>query len=182
MQRPLRDYSTPELERLLADIRTAIERAETAEARSTSGDAAAAARPAAAQGAASETEAAPPQEADAVNDERREGLPPPEPVASEPPAFEPPAPEPPASEPPASEPPASEPTASEPTASEPPASEPPAAAVSAPPPIRYMHPSNRNLTWTGEGERPEWVDVYLTLGGSWTALENTAEKLGRRSR
>ncbi len=153
MQRPLRDYSTPELERLLADIRTAIERAETAEARSTAGDAAPAA---AAQDDGSEAETPAPQAADAVKEERREAPLPPEPAASEPGASEPPAPEPPASEP---------------------AGEP---AAAAPLPIRYMHPSNRNLTWTGEGERPEWVDVYLSLGGSWTALENTAEKLRRR--
>ena len=48
--------------------------------------------------------------------------------------------------------------------------------------IRYMHPANRNMTWSGEGTRPEWIDAYLAQGGSWIALRNTAEKLGPRRR
>lgn len=46
--------------------------------------------------------------------------------------------------------------------------------------IKYMHPSNRSLTWTGDGVRPAWIDTYLAQGGSWIALQNTAEKLARR--
>lgn len=44
------------------------------------------------------------------------------------------------------------------------------------PPIKYMHPSNRKMTWSGEGEQPEWMKIYLALGGTWTALENTAQR------
>lgn len=43
--------------------------------------------------------------------------------------------------------------------------------------IRYMHPANRQLTWSGEGEVPEWITAYLARGGSWMAMENTAAKL-----
>ena len=166
MQRPLRDYSTLELERLLADIRTAIERAEIAESRSTAGETLPDAQTAVPQEHAGETRAPAPEEGEGLTEARRDAPPAParrrKAATQEAPAEPLPAPEPPAPEPPVSEHPASEPP------------------VSAPPRIRYMHPSNRNLTWTGDGERPEWVDVYLTLGGSWTALENTAEKLRRR--
>jgi len=62
----------------------------------------------------------------------------------------------------------------------PPAAEP--ASAPAEPVVRYMHPANRNMTWTGVGEQPEWLTVYLTQGGSWTALENTAQKFAFRRR
>lgn len=48
--------------------------------------------------------------------------------------------------------------------------------------IRYMHPANRNMAWSGEGPQPEWIDAYLAQGGSWIALRNTAEKLAPRKR
>lgn len=71
--------------------------------------------------------------------------------------------------------------AAEPAATAPPASGPaPAVPVMAAPPaavIRYMHPANRQLTWSGEGEVPEWITAYLARGGSWMAMENTAAKL-----
>jgi hypothetical protein len=93
--------------------------------------------------------------------------------------------------------------APEPVQAPPPAPEAPAAAIAAlavepvsaesvtatksateaiPAPIKYMHPSNRNLTWNGVGEQPEWMAVYFARGGSWTALENTAARLAPRKR
>lgn len=63
----------------------------------------------------------------------------------------------------------------------------PSAPLLPPPPtqaaeIRYMHPANRNMAWSGEGIQPEWIDAYLAQGGSWIALRNTAEKLAPRKR
>lgn len=46
--------------------------------------------------------------------------------------------------------------------------------------ILYAHPANLKMVWTGEGEQPEWVTVYLANGGSWTSLANTAEKFARQ--
>lgn len=42
--------------------------------------------------------------------------------------------------------------------------------------IKYMHPANRDLCWDGVGVEPEWIGVYLERGGSFSALENTAER------
>lgn len=59
-------------------------------------------------------------------------------------------------------------------------------AAAAPPPpqapqetghIRYMHPSNRALTWSGEGATPDWINAWLVTGGTLYALEIAAEKL-----
>ncbi len=59
-------------------------------------------------------------------------------------------------------------------------------AAAAPPPaqapqesgrIRYMHPSNRALTWSGEGTMPDWINAWLVTGGTLYALEIAAEKL-----
>ena len=47
-------------------------------------------------------------------------------------------------------------------------------------PIRYMHPSNRALTWSGLGPRPEWISAWLATGGTLYALEVAAEKLAPR--
>jgi hypothetical protein len=47
------------------------------------------------------------------------------------------------------------------------------------PAIKYMHPASRHLSWSGEGEPPEWVTVYLQRGGSWTAMENAAASFTR---
>lgn len=44
-------------------------------------------------------------------------------------------------------------------------------------PVRYMHPSNRALTWNGVPPRPEWIGAWLTTGGTLYALEVAAEKL-----
>lgn len=43
--------------------------------------------------------------------------------------------------------------------------------------IRYMHPSNRALTWSGEGAMPDWINAWLVTGGTLYALEIAAEKL-----
>lgn len=43
--------------------------------------------------------------------------------------------------------------------------------------VRYMHPSNRALTWSGVGAKPDWVNVWLTQGGTLYALEVAASKL-----
>ncbi len=50
------------------------------------------------------------------------------------------------------------------------------------PTVRYVHPASRTLTWTGEGSTPEWITAYLAHGGSWTAMENAAEKLAASHR
>lgn len=55
-------------------------------------------------------------------------------------------------------------------------------AVPPTPLIRYMHPANRQLTWSGEGAVPEWITAYLARGGSWMAMENTAAKLAPQRR
>ena len=58
----------------------------------------------------------------------------------------------------------------------------PAIDATAAPAIRYVHPAIRTLTWTGEGSTPEWITAYLAHGGSWTAMENAAEKLAASHR
>ena len=92
---------------------------------------------------------------------------------------------------PAVEPLAVEPLAVEPLAVEPPVVETPASEQPTPSPvsepapapaIRYVHPASRTLTWTGEGDMPEWISAYLAHGGSWSAMENAAEKLAASHR
>ena len=46
--------------------------------------------------------------------------------------------------------------------------------------VRYMHPSNRVLTWSGVGPKPDWVNAWLVTGGTLYALEVAAEKLAPR--
>ena len=58
----------------------------------------------------------------------------------------------------------------------------PAVDATPAPEIRYVHPASRTLTWTGEGSTPEWITAYLAHGGSWTAMENAAEKLAASHR
>ncbi|MBN8285012.1 H-NS family nucleoid-associated regulatory protein [Zoogloea sp.] len=60
------------------------------------------------------------------------------------------------------------------------AAPPPEPAPAAPGHIRYMHPSNRALTWDGKGPTPDWVLAWMTTGGTLYALETTAEKLAPR--
>lgn len=54
-----------------------------------------------------------------------------------------------------------------------------AEVVPAAAPIRFVHPASRALTWNGEGATPDWITAYLAHGGSWSALENAAEKLAQ---
>ena len=73
--------------------------------------------------------------------------------------------------------------ASSPAAAPLPAEPEPAAIDATPTPeIRYVHPASRTLTWTGEDSTPEWITAYLAHGGSWTAMENAAEKLAASHR
>ena len=30
--------------------------------------------------------------------------------------------------------------------------------------VKYRHPDDANLTWTGRGKRPRWVDAWLKSG------------------
>ncbi|MBU3693821.1 MAG: H-NS histone family protein [Rhodocyclaceae bacterium] len=32
--------------------------------------------------------------------------------------------------------------------------------------IKYRHPQDANLTWTGRGKRPRWVEAWIGGGGS----------------
>lgn len=45
--------------------------------------------------------------------------------------------------------------------------------------VKYMHPSNRKLVWSGRGSRPAWVKSWCERGGSFDALANVAQKLGQ---
>ncbi len=45
-------------------------------------------------------------------------------------------------------------------------------------PVKYRHPSNRDLSWTGRGRKPHWVSAWQANGGSMNALAIAAEKLG----
>ncbi len=47
----------------------------------------------------------------------------------------------------------------------------------APLPIRYAHPGNPELKWSGRGRRPAWVAQWTQNGGAMSALENAAERL-----
>lgn len=44
-------------------------------------------------------------------------------------------------------------------------------------PIKYRHPSNRDLAWSGRGSRPAWVKAWIANGGSLDALANTAARM-----
>ncbi|WP_407280349.1 H-NS histone family protein [Aromatoleum evansii] len=48
-------------------------------------------------------------------------------------------------------------------------------------PIKYRHPSNRDLAWSGRGRRPQWVEAWLAQGGAMSALEIAAQKMEKRS-
>lgn len=36
---------------------------------------------------------------------------------------------------------------------------------------KYRHPRLPNLTWTGRGRKPKWVETWLSEGGSISELE-----------
>lgn len=37
--------------------------------------------------------------------------------------------------------------------------------------VKYRHPANRDLEWSGKGRQPKWVEAYLANGGSIVSLE-----------
>lgn len=37
-------------------------------------------------------------------------------------------------------------------------------------PIKYQHPENQKLNWTGKGPKPKWIRDWLAGGGSEEAL------------
>ena len=37
-------------------------------------------------------------------------------------------------------------------------------------PIKYRHPQNHDLAWTGRGRQPKWMEAYLHDGGSLEQL------------
>lgn len=37
--------------------------------------------------------------------------------------------------------------------------------------VKYRHPGNRDLTWSGKGRQPKWVEVYLSNGGALISLD-----------
>jgi ParB/RepB/Spo0J family partition protein len=41
--------------------------------------------------------------------------------------------------------------------------------------IRFMHPQNRSLTWSGKGKRPQWVVSWLADGGAICDLKAPAQ-------
>jgi len=51
----------------------------------------------------------------------------------------------------------------------------------APLPIRYAHPGNPELKWSGRSRRPVWVELWTQNGGAMSALENAAERLNNMS-
>lgn len=55
-----------------------------------------------------------------------------------------------------------------------------ASTLKARPPIRYRHPSNSTLAWSGRGRKPGWVDTWLNNGGTMGALQTAAEKFGKK--
>lgn len=37
-------------------------------------------------------------------------------------------------------------------------------------PVKYRHPQNGGLEWTGRGRKPKWVESWLANGGTLDAL------------
>lgn len=36
--------------------------------------------------------------------------------------------------------------------------------------VKYRHPEDNSLTWTGRGRQPKWIAEFLTAGGSLEQL------------
>lgn len=36
--------------------------------------------------------------------------------------------------------------------------------------VKYRHPQQRDLTWTGRGRKPHWVEAWVNEGGSLDQL------------
>lgn len=47
-------------------------------------------------------------------------------------------------------------------------------------PVKYRHPSNKELAWSGRGRRPQWVEAWLANGGAMEALATAAQKFDKR--
>lgn len=56
----------------------------------------------------------------------------------------------------------------------------PASKTKTPLPIRYRHPSDIKLAWSGRGPKPAWVKAWIGNGGAMAALETAAEKFAAR--
>lgn len=56
----------------------------------------------------------------------------------------------------------------------------PAPTQKAPLPVKYRHPSNKELTWSGRGRKPQWVEAWLANGGALDALATAAEKFAKK--
>jgi hypothetical protein len=39
------------------------------------------------------------------------------------------------------------------------------------PAVKYRHPNDHTLTWTGRGKKPQWVEFWLAHGGSMSDLD-----------
>jgi hypothetical protein len=37
--------------------------------------------------------------------------------------------------------------------------------------IKYRHPANHDLSWSGKGRQPKWVEAYIANGGSLVSLD-----------
>lgn len=46
----------------------------------------------------------------------------------------------------------------------------PAKKERAPVPVKYRHPTNPELSWTGRGRQPKWVVEFITAGGTLEKL------------
>ncbi len=55
-----------------------------------------------------------------------------------------------------------------------------ASTPKAPLPVKYRHPSNKELTWSGRGRKPRWVEAWLANGGALDALATAAEKFAKK--
>ena len=44
------------------------------------------------------------------------------------------------------------------------------AKVKKPVAVKYRHPEDASLTWTGRGRQPKWVDEFIAAGGDLEGL------------
>lgn len=56
----------------------------------------------------------------------------------------------------------------------------PAATLKAPLPVKYRHPSNKELAWSGRGRKPKWVEAWVANGGAIDALATAAAKFEKK--
>lgn len=42
--------------------------------------------------------------------------------------------------------------------------------VSKPVAVKYRHPADATLQWTGRGRKPKWIEEYLATGGTLEAM------------